>query len=83
MRPEFTHHCFTRKTGRKNVKSGPFQFKSFLIQPCVIMLIFNWLEGPPETLAGQQWVLILMPTHDSDALPFRQCASRELELIED
>jgi len=19
------------------------------------MLIFNWLEGPPETLAGQQW----------------------------
>jgi hypothetical protein len=39
---------------QKEVNPALFQFKSFLIQPCVIMLIFNWLEGPRETLAGQQ-----------------------------
>src|SRR5438046_1318460 len=39
---------------KKEVNPALFQLKSFLSQPCVIMLIFNLLEGPPETLAGQQ-----------------------------
>jgi hypothetical protein len=30
-----------------------FQFKSFLPRPSVILLIFNGLEWPPKTLAGQ------------------------------
>jgi hypothetical protein len=39
---------------QKEANPALFQFKSFLIQPSVIMLIFNWLEGTPETLAGLQ-----------------------------
>jgi hypothetical protein len=39
---------------RKEANPALFQFKSFLLRPCVIMLIFNGLEWPPESLAGQQ-----------------------------
>src|ERR1019366_1308227 len=39
---------------RKEVNPALFQFKSFLRRSCVIMLIFNGLEWPPEILAGQQ-----------------------------
>src|ERR1019366_4339335 len=39
----------------KEVNPALFQFKSFLRRSCVIMLIFNGLEWPPEILAGQQW----------------------------
>src|ERR1035438_9904503 len=41
---------------QKEVNPALFQFKSFLLRPCVIMLIFNGLEWPPEILAGQQCV---------------------------
>ena len=43
---------------RKEVNPALFQFKSFLLRPCVIMLIFNGLEWPPEILAGQQWQIL-------------------------
>jgi hypothetical protein len=33
---------------RKEVNSGPYQSKSFLLQPCVIGLIFNELGRLPE-----------------------------------
>jgi len=39
---------------QKEVNPALFQFKSFLLRPCVILLIFNGLEWPPEILAGQQ-----------------------------
>ena len=39
---------------RKEVNPALFQFKSFLRRSCVIMLIFNGLEWPPEILVGQQ-----------------------------
>ena len=39
---------------RKEVNPALFQFKSFLRRLCIIMLIFNGLEWPPEILAGQQ-----------------------------
>jgi hypothetical protein len=45
---------FHSENRQKEVNLALFQFKSFLIQPCVIILMFNWLEGPLETLAGQQ-----------------------------
>ena len=38
---------------RKEVNSVPFRFKSFLLRPCVIGLIFNELVRLPENLAGQ------------------------------
>ena len=43
---------------QKEVNPALFQFKSFLLRPSVIMLIFNRLEWPPEILAGQQWVWV-------------------------
>jgi len=46
---------FHAEDRRKEVNPAFFQFKSFLLRPCVIMLIFNGLEQPPEMLAGQQW----------------------------
>jgi hypothetical protein len=46
---------FHAEDRRKEVNPALFQFKSFLLRPCVIMLIFNGLEQPPEMLAGQQW----------------------------
>jgi hypothetical protein len=39
---------------RKEVNPALFQFKSFLLRPCVIALIFKGLGCPPEILAGQQ-----------------------------
>jgi hypothetical protein len=39
---------------RKEVNPAPFQFKSFLLRPCVIGLIFNELGQLPDNLAGQQ-----------------------------
>src|SRR5271157_3745066 len=45
---------FHSEDRRKEVNPALFQFKSFLLRPCVIMLIFNGLEWPPEILAGQQ-----------------------------
>ena len=38
---------------RKEVNPAPFQSKSFLLRLCVIGLIFNELDQPPENLAGQ------------------------------
>jgi len=38
---------------RKEVESSLFPFKSFLLQTCVIELIFNELGQLPENLAGQ------------------------------
>ena len=35
----------------KEVKSSLFPFKSFLLRPCVIRLIFNELDQLPEILA--------------------------------
>jgi len=35
-------------------QSDLFQFKSFLLRACVIVLIFKGLGCPPEILAGQQ-----------------------------
>ena len=43
---------------QKEVNPALFQFKSFLLRPCVTMLIFNGLEWPPEILAGQQWQIL-------------------------
>jgi hypothetical protein len=40
---------------RKEVNPALFLFKSFLLQPCVIMLIIKGLGTPREILAGQQW----------------------------
>jgi hypothetical protein len=37
----------------KEVNPALFQFKSFLLRPCVIGLIFNELGRLPENLAGQ------------------------------
>jgi hypothetical protein len=39
---------------QKEVDPAPFQFKSFLLRPCIIMLSFNGLGCHPEILAGQQ-----------------------------
>ena len=38
---------------RKVVNPAPFQFKSFLLRPSVIGLIFNELGQLPDNLAGQ------------------------------
>jgi len=42
---------------QKEANPALFQFKSFLLRPSVILLIFNGLEWHPETLAGQQCIL--------------------------
>jgi hypothetical protein len=41
---------------QKEANPALFQFKSFLLRPSVILLIFNGLDWLPETLAGQQWM---------------------------
>ena len=38
---------------QKEVNPALFQFKSFLLRPCVIGLTFNELDQLPENLAGQ------------------------------
>jgi hypothetical protein len=44
---------------RKEVNPAPFQFKSFLLRPCVIGLIFNELGQLPDNLAGQQCLVLI------------------------
>jgi len=46
---------FDPEDRQKEADPALFQVKSFLLRPSVILLIFNGLEWPPETLAGQQW----------------------------
>src|SRR5450756_834455 len=46
---------FHPEDSRKEVNPALFQFKSFLLRPCIIVLIFSGLEWPHEILAGQHW----------------------------
>jgi hypothetical protein len=43
---------------QKEVNPALFQFKSFLIQPCVIILIFNWLGSFMKWAAFQPPVVV-------------------------
>src|ERR1035438_399231 len=43
---------FHPEDSRKEVNPALFQFKSFLLRPCIIVLIFSGLEWPHEILAG-------------------------------
>ena len=48
------HPSLFQEDRRKKGNPTLFQFKSFLLRPCVIVLIFKGLGCPPEILAGQQ-----------------------------
>jgi len=60
---------FRPEDRQKEANPALFQFKSFLPRPSAILLIFNGLEWPPETLAGQM--------HHNEFLLQRNTASRK------